>query len=119
MLRTFRNRRFFIFSLAFPLVILLAIGSANRHAKVETVSLLLYYMTGMAAFGSMMAVISSGAPIATERQLGWTRRLRVTPLRARTYFEGKVLTGYMMAILTGDPHDRRPLRRRIGIGSAT
>ncbi|MGH8988300.1 MAG: ABC transporter permease [Acidimicrobiales bacterium] len=99
-IRTFRNRRFFMFSLAFPLIILLAVGGANRHAKLESIALPLYFMTGMAAYGAMMAVISSGARISSERQLGWTRQVRITPLRTRTYFEAKVLSGYLMALLT-------------------
>ncbi len=99
-LRTFRNRRFFLFSLAFPLLIFLAIAGANRHAKVEGVALPLYFMTGMLAWGAMIGIISSGARIATERQLGWTRQVRVTPLRTSTYFEAKVLSGYLMAVVT-------------------
>lgn len=98
--RTFRNRRFFLFSLAFPLIIYFAVAGANRHSKVEAVALPLYFMTGMVAFGAMIAVISSGARIATERQLGWVRQLRITPLRTRTYFEAKVLSGYLMALVT-------------------
>ncbi len=98
--RTFRNRRFFVFSLAFPLIIYFAIAGANRHATVEEVGLPLYLMTGMVAFGAMIAVISSGARIATERQLGWTRQLRITPLRTSTYFAAKVLSGYLMALVT-------------------
>ena len=44
----------------------------------------LYYMVGLASFGTMLAMISSGARIAGERQAGWTRQLRITPLsRAR------------------------------------
>jgi hypothetical protein len=38
-------------------------------------------MVGLVSFGVMMALISSGAPIATERTErtdGWTRQLRVT-----------------------------------------
>jgi hypothetical protein len=35
-------------------------------------------MVGLVSFGVMMALISSGAPIATERTDGWTRQLRVT-----------------------------------------
>lgn len=99
-IRTFRNRRFFIFSLAFPLIILFAVAGPNRHQSVETVKLPLYFMTGMAAFGTMIAVISSGARIATERQLGWTRQLRITPLKTRTYFGAKVFTSYVMALVT-------------------
>lgn len=98
--RTFRNRRFFLFSLAFPLVIFLAVAGANRHRAIEGISFPLYYMAGMVAWGSMIAIISSGARIATERQVGWTRQLRITPLRTSTYFEAKVLAGYLMAGLT-------------------
>lgn len=45
--RTFRNRRFFLFSLAFPLIIFFAVAGANRNAKLEGVDLPLYFMTGM------------------------------------------------------------------------
>jgi ABC-2 type transport system permease protein len=60
----------------------------------------LYYMTGMVAWGSMVAVISSGARIAAERQVGWTRQLRVTPLPTWIYFAAKVFCGYLMALLS-------------------
>lgn len=99
-LRTFRNRRFLIFSLGFPVVLLLTIGGANQHKLIGSIPFPLYYMTGMAGFGTMMAIISSGARISSERQVGWTRQLRITPLRTRVYFEAKVLCGYLMALLT-------------------
>lgn len=101
-LRTFRNRRFLIFSLGFPLVLLLTIGGANAHKHIGTSHILfpLYYMSGMAGFGTMMAIISSGARISSERLVGWTRQLRITPLRTHVYFEAKILCGYLMALLT-------------------
>jgi ABC-2 type transport system permease protein len=99
-LRTIRNRRFLIFSLVFPLILFFAIASAHRHVIVDGITFPLYYMTGMAAWGSMTAVISSGARIAQERQVGWTRQLRITPLKTSTYFAAKVLTGYMMALFS-------------------
>ena len=55
-------------------------------------------MVSLASFGTMMAMISSGARIAGERQAGWTRQLRITPLSVRAYFRAKVLTSYAMAI---------------------
>jgi ABC-2 type transport system permease protein len=55
-------------------------------------------MIGLAAFGAMMATISSGARIAGERQVGWNRQLRITPLKARSYLGAKVVTAYVMAI---------------------
>jgi ABC-2 type transport system permease protein len=99
-LRTFRNRRFLVFSLAFPLVLLLTIGSTNRHARVEGISFPLYFMVGMVSWGAMVAMISSGARIASERQVGWTRQLHITPLRAGAYFRAKILCGYVMVLLT-------------------
>ena len=99
-LRTFRNRRFLIFSLAFPLVLLLTIGSANRHATVDGISFPLYFMAGMVSWGAMVAMISSGARIAAERQVGWTRQLRITPLRAGAYFRARILCGYVMVLIT-------------------
>jgi ABC-2 type transport system permease protein len=50
--------------------------------------------------GAMAAVVSRGSLIATERAIGWTRQMRITPLRARAYFGAKVLCGYLMALLT-------------------
>ena len=100
MLRTFRNRRFLVFSLGFPLVLFLFIAGSNRNAHLDGISFPLYYMTGMAAWGTMMAVISSGARIAAERQVGWTRQMRITPLTTSAYFRAKVLCGYLMALLS-------------------
>ena len=96
-LRTFRNVRFFIFSLIFPLVLFLLIAGPNRHQKLNGIGFPLYFMGGMMAFGSMMAVVSSGSRIAAERQLGWNRQLRLTPLGTRTYLLTKVLCGYVLA----------------------
>ena len=99
-LRTVRNRRFLVFSLGFPLVLFLFIAGSNRNAHLDGISFPLYYMTGMAAWGTMTAVISSGARIAAERQVGWTRQMRITPLTTTAYFRAKVLCGYLMALLS-------------------
>lgn len=101
--RTLRNVRLLVFSLGFPLLLFLAIAGPNREVDDfagSGISLPLYYMVGLVAFGAMMALISSGARIATERTEGWTRQLRVTPLSTRAYLRAKVVTGYAMALLT-------------------
>ena len=77
-----------------------AVAGAHRNARLDGIGFPLYYMTGMASWGAMTAVISSGARIAQERQVGWTRQLRITPLTTSAYFTAKVLTGYMMAIFS-------------------
>ena len=54
-------------------------------------------MVALAAFGTMMGMVSTGARIAGERQVGWTRQLRVTPLSAGAYLRAKVITAYTTA----------------------
>jgi len=102
-LRTFRNARFFIFSLVFPLTMYLLIAAPNRdeHDLAGTgISAPLYYMVGLIGFGTMVAVIAGGARIAAERSVGWNRQLRLTPLSARSYLRAKVMTGYLMAAVS-------------------
>jgi ABC-2 type transport system permease protein len=103
LLRTFRNRRFFIFSLGFPLVLYYVIAGPNKNEGSlggTGISAPLYYMIGLAAFGTMNAVLAAGARIAAERGVGWNRQLRLTPLTTRDYFRAKVVTGYAMALIT-------------------
>lgn len=99
-LRTVRNRRFFVFSLIFPLVLFYVVAGNNRHAHLDGISFPLYYMTGMIAFGTMTAVVAGGARIALERSLGWARQMRITPLTVGAYFRAKLVTGYLMALVS-------------------
>jgi ABC-2 type transport system permease protein len=103
LVRTLRNRRFFFLSLGFPLILYLLVAGANRnvHDLGKTgLSAPLYFMVGYAAFGTMSAMLSCGARIAAERAVGWNRQLRITPLSTRSYFRAKVLTAYVMALMT-------------------
>jgi ABC-2 type transport system permease protein len=98
--RTFRNRRFLFFSLGFPIALFFLIAGPNRgeHDLGGTgISAPLYYMVALAAFGTMMGMVSTGARIAGERQVGWTRQLRVTPLSSAAYLRAKVITAYATA----------------------
>ena len=99
-IRTYRNRRFLLFSLAFPLILFLAVAGPHKNQSILGISFPLYYMTGMVAWGTIVAVISSGARISSERQVGWTRQLRITPLPTWSYFAAKIFCGYLMAILS-------------------
>jgi ABC-2 type transport system permease protein len=103
LLRTFRNRRLYIFSFGSPLLLYYAIAAPNRHEHNVShtgISAVVYFMVGLAGFGGMNAVLGSGARIAAERAVGWNRQLRITPLSTRNYFRVKVLTAYAMAIIT-------------------
>ena len=99
-LRTFRNQRFLVLSLAFPLILFFVIAGPNKNKHLLGIGYPLYFMTGMAAWGTMVAVISGGARIEAERSIGWTRQMRITPLSTRTYFASKVLSGYLMALIS-------------------
>jgi ABC-2 type transport system permease protein len=103
LLRTFRNARFFIFSLGFPVVLYYVIAGGNKdvaNLSGSGISAPLYFMVGLASFGTMNAVLAAGARISPERAVGWNRQLRLTPLKARAYFRAKVVTGYTMALIT-------------------
>jgi ABC-2 type transport system permease protein len=103
LLRVLRNRRFFFLSLGFPLVLYFLTAGSNRgvsNLAKSGISAPLYYMIGMVAFGTMSAMLSSGARIAAERAVGWNRQLRISPLTTRSYLRAKVLTAYLMALLS-------------------
>ena len=114
LLRTVRNRRFFILALGFPLALYFLIAIPNRGITDlggTGVSAPLYYMVGLAAFGAMATMLSSGTRIAGERAIGWSRQLRLTPLPPRSYIRAKALTAYAMVLLTHEPALRRRDRR--------
>jgi ABC-2 type transport system permease protein len=103
LVRALRNRRFFFFSLGFPLILYFIIAgpqSGNKNFAGSGIPAALFYMAGLVSFGTMSSMISTGARIAGERQAGWTRQLRITPLSTRAYFRAKVLTAYAMAGLS-------------------
>lgn len=108
LLRTIRNRQAFIFTLAFPIVMYFLLAGPNKDdhnfggdAKTHTgLFAPQYYMVGLLSFGAMVAVLSGGARIAAERTIGWNRQLRLTPLSAGGYLRTKILTGYLMALIS-------------------
>jgi ABC-2 type transport system permease protein len=103
LLRTLRNRRVLIFSLAFPILIYLIIVGPNKDQNDLSgtgIPLALYFMIGLASFGTINAVLSSGARIAAERSVGWNRQLRITPLTTRQYFRAKIASSYLLALVS-------------------
>ena len=103
LLRALRNRRFFFFSLAFPLLLYVITAAPNRdEADLQGTGLSapLYFMVSMASWGTMTAMLSTGARIAGEREVGWNRQLRISPLSAFAYMRAKVAISYLMALLS-------------------
>jgi ABC-2 type transport system permease protein len=99
-IKTFRNRRFFIFAVGIPLILYIIFAGANRNVKIDGIPFPVYYLAGMASFGTMNASTSGGAVISLERAVGWTRQLRITPLPVWAYMASKVIRGYVMSGIT-------------------
>jgi ABC-2 type transport system permease protein len=96
--RTFRNRPLLCLTVALPLVLFLSIAYSNRHATFDGTTFPLYFMTAMAVYGSLYAVMAPGGRTARDRATGWTRQMRITPLRARTELTALVVTAYLTAV---------------------
>jgi ABC-2 type transport system permease protein len=89
--RLFRNRRYFLLTIAFPVVLYLFIGKQVK-ATAYGVPWGAYYMVSMATFGSFAGALTGNAQrISQEKKEGWIRQLRLTPLPARAYVIAKVL----------------------------
>src|SRR3954462_2679890 len=103
LLRAFRNKRFFFFSLGFPLLLFFLTAGPNKDEtdlQGTGLSAPLYFMVSMASWGTMTAMLGTGARIASERAVGWNRQLRISPLSARAYLRAKVAIAYLMASIT-------------------
>jgi ABC-2 type transport system permease protein len=95
--RTLRNRRTIVFTLIFPAALFLAIGSSPGwdedagHGNVAA-----YIMVSMALYGAALTAAAGGAMVATERALGWSRQLRLTPLHPAVYIAMKALIALVL-----------------------
>ena len=53
-------------------------------------------MVSMALYGAALTAASGGAMVATERALGWSRQLRLTPLNPAVYIAMKALVALVL-----------------------
>jgi ABC-2 type transport system permease protein len=103
LLRASRNRRFLLFSLVFPLLLYFLTAGPNQNEndlQGTGLSAPLYFMVSMASWGTMTAMLGTGARIAGEREVGWNRQLRISPLSAFSYLRAKVAISYLLAGLS-------------------
>ena len=98
--RLLRNRRTVIFTLVMPPAFFLIFGTADgyRHQSVGHGNVTAYIMVSMALYGAMLATTGGGASVSVERAQGWTRQLRLTPLRPATYVTTKVLVAMVLGL---------------------
>ena len=100
--RALRNRKFLFFSVIYPSILFLLIGgSADSTSKVDGTGLTLptYMMVSMASFGALTAVLMGNSErIAKERETGWVRQLRLTPLPGRGYVLAKTASAAVVSL---------------------
>jgi ABC-2 type transport system permease protein len=91
LMRLMHNKRYFIFTVAFPVVIYLFIARSVK-TNAYGVSFGAYYMIAMATLGAFSGTLNGNAQrISQEKKEGWIRQLRLTPLPANAYVVSKVL----------------------------
>jgi ABC-2 type transport system permease protein len=94
--RSLRNRRTLVFLVLMPVLFFLAFGGGYRHSDPKA---FVYVMVSMAVYGAMIATTSTGAQVSVERSQGWTRQLRLTPLRPTGYVLTKVASALSLGVV--------------------
>jgi ABC-2 type transport system permease protein len=93
-----RSRESVVFTLAFPVIMILIFASIFDGQLAGGVTFTQYFVTGMIATGLMTVGFQSLAiQIPMERDRGVLKRLRGTPMPPWVYFAGKVI---MIAVLS-------------------
>jgi len=78
---------------------MLFLGDRRAGTMIDgTVPWRVYLMVSMCSFGALVAALTAGARLSTERMSGWARQLRVTPIPSSSYVVTKV-TASMLVIL--------------------
>jgi ABC-2 type transport system permease protein len=100
--RMLRNRRTMIFTVIMPLVFFVVFGLTQKDQTIgggSSVTLKAYDMVSYAVYGAMSACASGGGMVAVERALGWSRQLRLTPLRPVAYIAIKIATAMVLGLI--------------------
>ncbi|KAA0023006.1 ABC transporter permease [Antrihabitans cavernicola] len=100
--RVLRNRRTMMFTLLMPPLFFVIFGLQSDF-KTQTVgsgNLTGYIMVSMAVYGAMLATTAGGAMVAVERAQGWSRQLRLTPLRPVAYIATKVIVAMTLGLVS-------------------
>lgn len=100
-----RLPEYFIGVVVLPILLFAMFGLPNAGTRLPegtTVTALLF--VSFSCYGVVsQALFSFGAELATERQKGWLRRLRATPMPMWVYFTGKLALNvvFILAIVLG------------------
>ncbi len=99
--RTLRNRRtmFFIVIMPAAFFLMFGLGQKNHEVGSSHVSAAAYALISLGVYGAMVATTSGGAMVSVERAQGWSRQLRLTPLRPPAYIALKVASAMVLALI--------------------
>ena len=97
--RMVRNRRTLIFTVVMPPVFfeIFGVGNTQAHDRAGHGNVIAYVLVSMAVYGAMLASTSAGASVSLERAAGWSRQLRLTPLRPASYIATKLAVALAMS----------------------
>jgi ABC-2 type transport system permease protein len=99
--RLLRNRRTVVTTLVIPVVLFLLFKSTRRGVAIDGSELTAAStMIGIAVYGAMLAATSGGAMVSIERSLGWSRQLRLTPLRPAAYVATKMIVAMLLGLVS-------------------
>jgi ABC-2 type transport system permease protein len=101
LLRMFRNKRYIIFVVAFPVLFYLLYSNlwGSEVDQATGVKGTVILMVSMAAYGALAAsIMSSAVPWAQERQSGWLRQLQITPLPGWAIITTKLLASMLLVL---------------------
>jgi ABC-2 type transport system permease protein len=97
----FRQRESVVFTLAFPVLLLLALGAGLTYRIGAGVSFPQYFMAGVITAGIVGASLQNLAiHIAGERSDGSLKSLAGTPMPKSAYFAGKVAQVLVVTVVT-------------------
>jgi ABC-2 type transport system permease protein len=92
--RALRAGRFLVFTVAFPSLMFVFLSSVYGDNDVQRIGL----MINMITWGAFSAALFAGGRVAVERDAGWQRQLRLTPLTGSGYLLGKGIVGMVVAL---------------------
>ncbi|MGK5681537.1 ABC transporter permease [Actinoplanes sp. URMC 104] len=100
--RMLRNKRTVIFTLVLPAVFFLLFGTSSdyRSQRLGDGNVTGYVLVSMAVYGAMLATTSGGAMVSIERAAGWSRQLRLTPLRPGAYIAVKLVLAMIIGAVS-------------------
>ncbi len=97
--RLLRNRRTVVVTLLVPTLAFFLFRTNKRLVTIGgTEFAAASTMIGIAVYGAMLAATSGGAMVSIERSLGWSRQLRLTPLRPAAYIAIKIAIAMLLGL---------------------